>query len=67
MMQKSVNFEIHHAEPVNQVLQLLDTVVLDDEYTQDNIMTAQQHSVTTQDSYVQFGQLSIEQSFYQIS
>lgn len=47
-----MNLEIHDDEPVNHVLQLLDTVILDDKITQESIMTVQKHTINTEDSFI---------------
>lgn len=44
----------------------MDTHILNNDYTAENMMTLRQHTITTEDALLQLGQISRSETFYQI-
>lgn len=55
VIQQRIDFSLYEVKPIQVGMQLLDTHILNNDYTAENVMTLRQHTITTEDAFLQLG------------
>lgn len=64
VIQQRIDFSMYDIKPIKTGMQLLDTHVLNNDYTAENVMTIRKHSIITEDDLLQLGQITRDDTFY---